>query len=198
MIGTVLTEYASVCYARRAAPLIAANRDQLWQVLGKVDTAERLAPNPRARALPQYSNSLVAAFEVVLDVFAAGDGDDPGVFAWGILLVPRDVHVATEGERRPVVVCQHGLEGLPSSCVMEQAQAEASILPGAFESYKAFAMRLAERGFITFSPHNPYRGGYSRGRCSHSSAALTPLWQVCKSGRVVGGSKLKTLSARCG
>ena len=76
MIGTVLTEYASVCYARRAAPLIAANRDQLWQVLGKVDTAERLAPNPRARALPQYSNSLVAAFEVVLDVFAAGDGDD--------------------------------------------------------------------------------------------------------------------------
>lgn len=27
--------------------------------------------------------------------------------------------------------------------------------------YKAFAQRLAERGFVTFVPHNPYRGGHS-------------------------------------
>ena len=27
--------------------------------------------------------------------------------------------------------------------------------------YKAFARRLAERGFVTFAPHNPYRGADS-------------------------------------
>ena len=39
----------------------------------------------------------------MLDVF-------PDVFAYGILLVPKDIK---PGERRPVVVCQHGLEGRP-------------------------------------------------------------------------------------
>src|SRR5256885_7994777 len=34
----------------------------------------------------------------------------PGVFAYGILLVPKGIPA---GERRPVVVCQHGLEGRP-------------------------------------------------------------------------------------
>jgi hypothetical protein len=28
-----------------------------------------------------------------------------------------------------------------------------------FRYYKAFAARLAERGFVTYAPHNPYRGG---------------------------------------
>ena len=32
----------------------------------------------------------------------------PEVFAYGILLVPKGIE---QGERRPVVVCQHGLEG---------------------------------------------------------------------------------------
>ena len=32
----------------------------------------------------------------------------PEVFAYGILLVPKDLRA---GERRPVVVCEHGLEG---------------------------------------------------------------------------------------
>jgi hypothetical protein len=51
-----------------------------------------------------------------------------------------------------VVVCQHGLEGLPSS-VIDEDRAGSS-----FGFYKAFGVRLAEKGFIVFAPHNPYRG----------------------------------------
>ena len=68
-----------------------------------------------------------------------------GLFAYGILTVPKDLELSG-GERRPVVVCQHGLEGRPQDTVGE---------PG-YRSYKAFATRLAERGFVTFSPQNIY------------------------------------------
>jgi hypothetical protein len=73
----------------------------------------------------------------------------PDVFAWGYLLLPKDLK---SGERRPVVVCQHGLEGVPADVVDENADSRA------FGYYKAFAARLAERGFVVFAPHNPYRG----------------------------------------
>src|SRR5205807_7327698 len=36
------------------------------------------------------------------------------VFAWGVLLLPKDVK---EGERRPVVVCQHGRNGVPRDVI---------------------------------------------------------------------------------
>jgi hypothetical protein len=51
------------------------------------------------------------------------------------------------GERRPVVVCQHGRNGLPRMLV-----------DGRETAYNQFAARLAERGFVTFAPHNLYRG----------------------------------------
>ena len=54
-------------------------------------------------------------YEVRLDVM-------PDVFAWGWLLIPRDLK---PGERRPVVVCQHGLEGLPEDTVNETPPANA-------------------------------------------------------------------------
>ncbi len=84
-----------------------------------------------------------AAYDVVLDVY-------PDVFAWGILLLPGNLW---PGERRPVVVCQHGLEGLPADVITEDSKNPA------FGCYKGFAARLADRGFIVFAPHNPYRGG---------------------------------------
>jgi hypothetical protein len=74
----------------------------------------------------------------------------PDVFAWGWLLVPRGMK---QGERRPVVVCQHGLEGLPEDLLNTDERTEA------FTLYKAFASRLADEGYIVFAPHNPYRGG---------------------------------------
>jgi hypothetical protein len=70
----------------------------------------------------------------------------PDVFAHGILVLPADLK---PGERRPVVVCQHGLEGRPSDLAHPDIQHDA---------YHKYAFRLAERGFITFSPQNAYIG----------------------------------------
>ena len=70
----------------------------------------------------------------------------PGYLAYGILLVPKDIK---PGERRPVVVCQHGLEGRPRDAAD----------PGSDSHYyHRSAARLAEEGFITYSPQNPYIG----------------------------------------
>ncbi|HEY5914107.1 MAG TPA: dienelactone hydrolase family protein [Verrucomicrobiae bacterium] len=96
--------------------------------------------NARARRILARPNW--TGFEVVLDVY-------PDVFAWGYLLVPNDLK---PGERRPVVVCQHGLEGVPADTINDDTNSVA------FRYYKAFAPRLADRGFVVFSPHNPYRG----------------------------------------
>jgi hypothetical protein len=84
-----------------------------------------------------YDEPLYTGYEVVLDVL-------PDVFAYGILLVPKSIK---SGEQRPVVVCQHGLEGRPTDVADPK-----KINP----SYNQYACRLAERGFITFAPQNPY------------------------------------------
>ena len=106
------------------------------ELLGRSPDAESAA-NPRTRLV--YETSRFTGYEVVLDVY-------PEVFAYGILLVPEGIR---RGERRPVVVCQHGLEGRP------QDTADPSIEN---ETYGQFACRLAERGFVTFAPQNPYIG----------------------------------------
>ncbi len=117
-----------------------ALRERLWrEVIGKID-APLLPPNPHTRLILEKDKW--RAYEVTLDVL-------PDVFAWGWLLLPRDLK---PGERRPVVVCQHGLEGLPEDLVNEDQKSRP------YASYKAFAARLAERGFIVYAPHNPYRG----------------------------------------
>ncbi len=115
-------------------------RAALWEnVIGKLPT-DYLPPNPRTRPLPP--NPKWTGYEVTLDVL-------PEVFAWGWLLLPKDLK---PGERRPVVVCQHGLEGLPEDVVTEDTKSRA------FGFYKGFATQLAARGFIVYAPHNPYRG----------------------------------------
>ena len=75
----------------------------------------------------------------MLDVF-------PDVFAYGILLVPKGIK---PGERRPVVVCQHGLEGRLRSWPIRGVDNPA---------YHRYACQLAEQGFITYAPQNPYIG----------------------------------------
>ncbi|MFO7904598.1 MAG: dienelactone hydrolase family protein [Planctomycetota bacterium] len=89
--------------------------------------------NPRSRKA--YESQAWTGHEVVLDVF-------PDLFAYGILLLPNDLQ---PGERRPVVVCQHGLEGRPQQ-----------VVKGNHRAYHDFAAKLAERGFITFAPQNLY------------------------------------------
>jgi dienelactone hydrolase len=96
--------------------------------------------NPRSRKI--YDKPKWTGYEVVLDVA-------PDIYAWGYLLLPKGLK---PGEKRPVVVCQHGLEGVPEDVLNENLESKA------YGYYKAFAARLAERGFIVFAPHNPYRG----------------------------------------
>lgn len=103
-------------------------------VIGWFDD-ERLPLNPRSRKI--IDKEKYAGYEVVLDVW-------PDVIAYGILLLPKGIK---EGEQRPVVVCQHGLEGRPQD-----------IIQGDHYAYHDFAAKLAERGFITFSPQNLYIG----------------------------------------
>ncbi|MEC7557318.1 MAG: prolyl oligopeptidase family serine peptidase [Planctomycetota bacterium] len=97
-----------------------------------------LPANPRTRLVldhPKYRG-----YEVMLDVF-------PDVIASGLLLLPRD---QKPGQRRPVVVCQHGLEGTAMDTVSSD--------PRAFRFYKAFAEKLCLRGFVVYAPQNPYHG----------------------------------------
>ncbi len=103
------------------------------EVIGHFDR-KPLPPNPRTRVFKKSDE--VIQYEVVLDVF-------PDVIAYGILCLPRDLE---ENDRRPVVVCQHGLEGRPQSVIGEKD----------FHYYKAFATELAKRGFVTFAPQNLY------------------------------------------
>lgn len=105
-------------------------------VVGWIPPAS-LPPSPRTRFL--YETNGYRGYEVMLDVH-------PDVFAHGILLVPNGI---PRGERRPVVVCQHGLEGRPRDVADPKV---------ANPAYHQYACRLAERGFITFAPQNPYLG----------------------------------------
>ncbi|MBL9161044.1 MAG: dienelactone hydrolase family protein [Verrucomicrobiales bacterium] len=95
---------------------------------------DRAPLNPRTRKLKE--SEAWTMWEVGLDIY-------PELEAWGVLLVPKGIE---DGERRPMVVCQHGRHGVPRDCIDAGKTA-----------YNDFAARLAERGYITFSPHNLYR-----------------------------------------
>jgi len=117
-----------------------ALREVFWNdVLGKFSKASGPL-QPRSRLI--HDEPKWRGYDVMLDVW-------PDVFAWGVLLLPKDLK---EGERRPVVVCQHGLEGLPEDTITQDPKASG------YPAYRGFSSRLAERGFIVFAPHNPYRG----------------------------------------
>jgi dienelactone hydrolase len=101
------------------------------ELVGKIN--QPLLPiNTKMRKV--YDEPGWKGYEVVLDVWS-------NVFAWGILAVPNDIK---PGERRPVVVLQHGIGGLPSTSIDGK-------------SYNRVLPALVNRGFIVFSPHNPYQ-----------------------------------------
>lgn len=107
------------------------------EVIGELPPS-RMALNPRTRLV--YDEPKYRGYEVALDVY-------PDVFAYGILLVPKHIR---PGQKRPVVVCQHGLEGRPQDLADPKVESP---------YYHRYACRLAEQGFVTFSPQNPYIGG---------------------------------------
>jgi cephalosporin-C deacetylase-like acetyl esterase len=110
-------------------------RDRMWnQLIGKLP--EPTMPlNPRSRLV--YDTPKWKGYEVVLDVYE-------DVIAYGILLVPNDLK---PGEKRPVVVCQHGLEGRPTDIVDPKQKTK---------FYNSFGAQLADQGYIVFAPQNPY------------------------------------------
>ena len=97
-------------------------------------------PNPRSRLVLEDRH--MRGYEVMLDVYE-------DVIAAGILLLPKDMK---SGEKRPVVVCQHGLEGVPMDTISGPESR-------GFRAYKSFAAELCRRGFVVYAPQNPYRGG---------------------------------------
>jgi cephalosporin-C deacetylase-like acetyl esterase len=104
-----------------------------------------IEPNPRTRLILEDEQML--GYEVMLDVYE-------DVIAAGILLLPRDLKSGDlkSGEKRPVVVCQHGLEGVPMDTISGPESR-------GFRAYKSFAAELCRRGFVVYAPQNPYRGG---------------------------------------
>lgn len=105
------------------------------EVIGRCPPPD-VPANPRTRLI--YDEPKWKGYEVVLDVWK-------DVFAYGILLFPNDL---APGEQRPVVVCQHGLEGRPQDTADPKIQSV----------YHSYAAQLADRGFITYAPQNPYIG----------------------------------------
>lgn len=92
-----------------------------------------LPPDVRTRAA--YQGQGWTGYDVEMDVFEH-------VTATGVLLWPDDLQ---PGEKRPVVVCQHGLEGRPQDVML-----------GNHDAYHDYAAKLAERGFIVYAPQNLY------------------------------------------
>ncbi len=115
----------------------ASYRNYIWQeVIGQLPSPS-MPPNPRTRLI--YDEPKFRGYEVLLDVW-------PDVFTYGILLEPKNLK---PGERRPVVVCQHGLEGRPQDVADPKIDSH---------FYHHFAARLADEGFVAYAPQNPYIG----------------------------------------
>ena len=80
-------------------------RRHLWEeVIGKL-------PEP-SEPLQAYTRTIYkevgwTGYEVMIPLW-------PDVYAYGILLLPQRL---AAGERRPVVVCQHGLDGRPQDLI---------------------------------------------------------------------------------
>ncbi|MFO0792324.1 MAG: dienelactone hydrolase family protein [Pirellulales bacterium] len=114
-------------------------RDYVWEeMIGKL-APSTVPPNVRTRQVfdePDYTG-----YEVAIDLY-------PDVIAAGIMLLPKKMK---EGEKRPVIVCQHGLEGVPRDTIAKTGDG--------FKYYQAFAEQLVQKGFIVYAPQNPYRGG---------------------------------------
>ena len=112
-------------------------RDFFWEeVIGKLPAPDQPV-NPKSREI--YDTPKWKGYEVSLDLY-------PDVFAYGILLLPKDLK---PGEKRPVVVCQHGLEGRPTDVCNPNEKTK---------YYNSFGAQLADLGYIVYAPQNPYIG----------------------------------------
>jgi dienelactone hydrolase len=114
-------------------------RNYLWEeIFGKLPDVEANRPVQTRRL---YVQPNWTGYEVFLPMWS-------DVFAYGILLVPNAIE---PGERRPVVVCQHGLEEKPQDIILGDREGE--------HYNHNFAADLVNHGFVVYCPQNPYCGG---------------------------------------
>lgn len=103
------------------------------EIIGEFD--DKLTdPEPQTRKI--YDTVKWTGYEVVLKVF-------DGLSTAGILLIPKDIR---PDEKRPVVVLQHGRNGVPSTVIEGNT------------SYNDIGARLADQGFVVFAPFGIYNG----------------------------------------
>ncbi|MES2221381.1 MAG: dienelactone hydrolase family protein [Acidobacteriota bacterium] len=113
-------------------------RNYIWQEIFGQLPAPSLEANPRTKLI--YDEPGFRGYQVMLDVW-------PEVFAYGILLVPKKLGA---GERRAVVVCQHGFSGRAQDVADPRIDSP---------YYRHFGASLADMGFVVYAPQNPWIGG---------------------------------------
>ncbi|MCX6624782.1 MAG: hypothetical protein NTY38_27715, partial [Acidobacteria bacterium] len=114
-------------------------REYFWErVIGRLrDPSEPLTAATRLL----FDEPAWKGYQVRLPVW-------PDFPAHGILLVPKNIR---PGERRPVVVCQHGGRGQSRDLILADNQR-------ARDMYHSFGARLADRGFVVYAPQSPFIG----------------------------------------
>lgn len=119
-------------------------------------THDPLLPlNPRSRLVEKQT--AYSCYEVLIDVL-------PHIEMWGVLTVPNDIPA---GEKRPVVVVQHGKGGNPYTALKEEG------------TYYGIARRLAERGFVVFTPFGNWTGDAQIRRIDRiARPAKNTLWST--------------------
>jgi cephalosporin-C deacetylase-like acetyl esterase len=113
-------------------------RRSLWEdVLGKLPEPAETQP---AQSRINATETRWTEYEIFLPLWEQ-------VFAYGVLLLP---HGMGAEERRPVVVCQHGLEETPQDLIRAGADTEGMT--------HNLAAQLVSEGFVVFCPQTPTRG----------------------------------------
>ena len=123
---------------QRPAWFAAQPREQARLSLAQVwgELPETLVPL-RVETTLRYDQPTYTGYEVRLPVTGS-------VEAYGHLLIPTGMK---PGERRALIVTQHGLEGRPEDTILPE---KTRIV------YDEFARKLVEQGYIVYSPQNPY------------------------------------------
>ncbi len=139
------SEGASVGSWQKLAPKY---RSMLWDdVIGRLP-ASTIAPD--VRTAQSYEEPGWTGYDVMYDVA-------PDVFGYGVLLVPKDIR---PGERRPVVVAQHGLDGRPQFLFAQKETDREKDAYTPFHFYQNIGSTLAGLGFVVYMPQNPYIGDF--------------------------------------
>jgi dienelactone hydrolase len=148
---------------------MAAKREAYFDLIGRYPPAEGpLDP----KSVQVYDEPEFSGYRLSVRVY-------DGVQAYGILLVPKGMK---PGEKRPVVLVQHGLAGLPESALGVKPN------PRDDAVYSRFGLRLVERGYIVFAPmiatqDNPERTRLIRR--AHLTGLIPAGMDVKKFGRIL-------------